>query len=163
LGLRVCFELCEFGFKTEISIPASSHPSENPRSISSSRFLAFTSGVKAFLYRKASFGIVNLIRPQKMIQDIRQIKSKIDLIIVYLHFGNEYSHTPYQCQIHGRSDLSSHTTHLKWCMWYGKIRGNSVIILNEYNSAAMEPISLVFLLTHSAQLKGRIASTIVIV
>jgi poly-gamma-glutamate synthesis protein (capsule biosynthesis protein) len=38
--------------------------------------------------------MVNLIQTKKMIRDIHLLKKRVDLLIIYLHFGNEYSHTP---------------------------------------------------------------------
>ncbi|KRE70426.1 CapA family protein [Paenibacillus sp. Soil750] len=56
--------------------------------------LSFTSGLNGISVPSNKSWMVNLIQTKKIIEDIHHLKKHVDLVIIYLHFGNEYSHTP---------------------------------------------------------------------
>ncbi|MEW9701136.1 CapA family protein [Paenibacillus sp. SI8] len=56
--------------------------------------LSYTSGLNGIPIPSNKSWMVNLIQTKKMIEDIHNLKKHVDLLIVYMHFGNEYSHTP---------------------------------------------------------------------
>lgn len=57
-------------------------------------FLAYTYGVNGKLIPKGKDYLVNLIDTMKIRNDIEIIRKKVDCIIVYFHFGEEYQREP---------------------------------------------------------------------
>lgn len=61
--------------------------------------LAYTRGVNFNPYPNSQPWLVNRLRKKKIRNDIRQLKEKnIDLVIVAIHFGKEFRHTPVEHQ-----------------------------------------------------------------
>ncbi|WP_261304509.1 CapA family protein [Paenibacillus andongensis] len=56
--------------------------------------LSYANGLNGIPIPKSKPWLVNLVRTKKIVQDIHNLKKKVDLVIVYLHFGNEYHHSP---------------------------------------------------------------------
>ncbi|UVI27731.1 CapA family protein [Paenibacillus spongiae] len=56
--------------------------------------LTYTAGLNGIPLPSNKSWMVNLIRKKQMIADIKHLKKHADLLIVYLHFGKEYSHRP---------------------------------------------------------------------
>jgi poly-gamma-glutamate synthesis protein (capsule biosynthesis protein) len=62
-------------------------------------FLAYTEHLNGFKIPKENEFLVNLIDTAKIKREIKKLKRKeIDLVIVYLHFGNEYQRQPSKYQ-----------------------------------------------------------------
>lgn len=62
-------------------------------------FLAYTEHLNGFKIPKENEFLVNLIDTNKIKREIKNLKRKeIDLVIVYLHFGNEYQRQPSRYQ-----------------------------------------------------------------
>ncbi|MCG0275965.1 MAG: CapA family protein [Thermosediminibacteraceae bacterium] len=57
-------------------------------------FLAYTYGTNGIPLPKDKPFLVNLIDEEIILQDIRSAKEKADAVVVYLHFGQEYSRQP---------------------------------------------------------------------
>ncbi|MBD0380815.1 CapA family protein [Paenibacillus sedimenti] len=60
--------------------------------------LSYTQGTNRIAIPKDALWSINLINEDKMIKDLAEIKPLTDLIIVSLHFGNEYHKKPDQKQ-----------------------------------------------------------------
>ncbi|NEW05943.1 CapA family protein [Paenibacillus sp. SYP-B3998] len=56
--------------------------------------LSYTTGVNGIALPKSKPWMVNLVQIKNLLQDIHNLKKKVDLVIIYMHFGKEYSHTP---------------------------------------------------------------------
>lgn len=56
--------------------------------------LSYTSGTNKLPVPAARPWLVNRIETSKIIRQIRHLKKKVDLVILYMHFGNEYRYTP---------------------------------------------------------------------
>ncbi|MGB9840863.1 CapA family protein [Thermovenabulum sp.] len=59
-------------------------------------FLAYTYGTNGIPVKKPF--LVNIIDENKILDDISSSKKKVDVLVVYFHFGNEYQRTPSQFQ-----------------------------------------------------------------
>lgn len=70
-------------------------------------FLAYTYGTNGIKPPRNDSDIVRYISKEKIINDISEIKEKADLVIVYLHFGNEYQELPSAFQKEIVSAISS--------------------------------------------------------
>ena len=57
-------------------------------------FLAYTIGTNGLKIKEGYEYLVNVYNDELVKQDIEKVKSDTDLIIVAMHWGNEYSHTP---------------------------------------------------------------------
>ncbi|KRF19222.1 hypothetical protein ASG93_32730 [Paenibacillus sp. Soil787] len=56
--------------------------------------LSYTNGLNGIPIPTSKPWMVNRVQTKKIVQDIHNLKKNVDLAIVYLHFGNEYSHSP---------------------------------------------------------------------
>lgn len=56
--------------------------------------LSYTSGTNRIPIPSSKPWLVNRIHTTNMIREIRELKKKVDLVLLYLHFGNEYRYTP---------------------------------------------------------------------
>lgn len=56
--------------------------------------LSYTSGTNRIPVPRSKPWLVNRIHTTNMIREIRELKKKVDLVLLYLHFGNEYRYTP---------------------------------------------------------------------
>lgn len=74
--------------------------------------LSYTSGLNGIRLPVNKSWMVNLTQTNKIIQDIRRLKKNVDLLIVYLHFGNEYHHTPNMRQKRIVNLLFQHGAHI---------------------------------------------------
>ncbi|TFB23096.1 CapA family protein [Filobacillus milosensis] len=62
-------------------------------------FLAYTYGTNGLPVPTGKDYLVNLIDENKILNDIEQLKSKTDFIVVSMHFGNEYQPLPNDEQV----------------------------------------------------------------
>lgn len=74
--------------------------------------LAYTSGLNGIPLPSRQPWRVNLIRPKKIIADIRYLKKHVDLVILYLHSGKEYSHVPNRRQKRLVNLMFKHGAHI---------------------------------------------------
>lgn len=56
--------------------------------------LSYTSGLNGIPLPPDRSWMVNLICRNKVIEDLRRLKKQADLVVVYMHFGKEYTHVP---------------------------------------------------------------------
>ncbi|GGF91263.1 hypothetical protein GCM10010912_40380 [Paenibacillus albidus] len=56
--------------------------------------LSYTSGTNRIPVPANRPWLVNRIETGKIIREIRELKKKVDLVLLYMHFGNEYRYTP---------------------------------------------------------------------
>ncbi|MDQ0193986.1 CapA family protein [Paenibacillus wynnii] len=56
--------------------------------------LSYTSGTNRIPVPASRPWLVNRIETEKIIREIRDLKKKVDLVLLYMHFGNEYRYTP---------------------------------------------------------------------
>ncbi|MEK4058240.1 MULTISPECIES: CapA family protein [Paenibacillus] len=56
--------------------------------------LSYTAGTNRIPVPASQPWLVNRIETDKIIREIRNLKKKADLVLLYLHFGNEYKYTP---------------------------------------------------------------------
>ncbi|MCL6602331.1 MAG: CapA family protein [Paenibacillus sp.] len=56
--------------------------------------LSYTSGTNRIPVPASRPWLVNRIETDKVIREIRDLKKKVDLVLLYMHFGNEYRYTP---------------------------------------------------------------------
>ena len=56
--------------------------------------LSYTSGTNKLPVPSGRPWLVNRIVTSKIIREIQQLKKKVDLVMLYMHFGNEYRYTP---------------------------------------------------------------------
>lgn len=61
--------------------------------------LSYTSGTNRIPVPANRPWLVNRIETSKIIREIRDLKKKVDLVLLYLHFGNEYRYTPNKRQL----------------------------------------------------------------
>ena len=61
--------------------------------------LSYTSGTNRIPVPANRPWLVNRIETSKIIREIRNLKKKVDLVLLYLHFGNEYRYTPNKWQL----------------------------------------------------------------
>lgn len=57
-------------------------------------FLAYTYGTNGMVVPQGKDYLVNLINPEKMKKDIQEAKGKSDVVVVSMHFGEEYHREP---------------------------------------------------------------------
>jgi len=56
--------------------------------------LSYTSGTNRIPVPASRPWLVNRIETDKIIREIRDLKKKVDLVLLYMHFGNEYRYAP---------------------------------------------------------------------
>ncbi|WP_339315057.1 CapA family protein [Paenibacillus sp. FSL R10-2734] len=56
--------------------------------------LSYTSGTNRIPVPVNQPWLVNRVDTNKIIREIRNLKKKVDLVLLYMHFGNEYRYTP---------------------------------------------------------------------
>lgn len=61
--------------------------------------LSYTSGTNRIPVPANRPWLVNRIETSKIIREIRDLNKKVDLVLLYLHFGNEYRYTPNKRQL----------------------------------------------------------------
>jgi len=57
-------------------------------------FLAYTYGLNGFSLPEGKEYLVNLLELERILSDIQKVRRQADLVICYLHFGQEYSNMP---------------------------------------------------------------------
>lgn len=70
-------------------------------------FLAYTESINGFTLPSDKSYLVNIYSEEQVKKDIDEIKDKVDVIIVSMHWGVEYTHTPNNSQKEIASYLSS--------------------------------------------------------
>jgi len=61
-------------------------------------FLAYTYGTNGIPIPKGKAHLVNLIEEERILEDIKKARGQSDVVVVYLHFGQEYKLTPSEQQ-----------------------------------------------------------------
>ena len=70
-------------------------------------FIAYTDGLNGFVLPSGKEYLINVYSNEQAKKDIESIKDKVDVIIVSMHWGEEYTHTPTQTQRNEAEYLSS--------------------------------------------------------
>ena len=70
-------------------------------------FFAYTDLTNGLKTPKGKEYLVNVFNKEKVTNDINAIKNQVDVIIVAMHWGNEYTHTPTKTQTEEAEFLSS--------------------------------------------------------
>ncbi|WP_217591872.1 CapA family protein [Cohnella sp. GbtcB17] len=110
--LRV-LDRCEIGHTGTFSSAAASREAL-VRDVKGVRvgILSYTSGLNGIPLPPGRSWMVNLIRPPKMIEDMRRLKKRADLVVVCMHFGQEYTHVPNKKQRQLVDLLFRHGAHI---------------------------------------------------
>lgn len=70
-------------------------------------FIAYTDGINGFVLPTGKEYLINIYSDEQAKNDIESIKDKVDVIIVSMHWGSEYIHTPTTKQKEEAKYLSS--------------------------------------------------------
>lgn len=57
-------------------------------------FLAYTYGLNGFVLPQGKKHLVNLLEMERILSDVEKVREQVDLVVCYLHFGQEYSNEP---------------------------------------------------------------------
>lgn len=68
--------------------------------------LAYTYGTNGIPIPEGHEDVVALIEPERMVEDVRSLREKVDVVIVHLHWGNEYEREPNEEQRQLAAELS---------------------------------------------------------